>query len=105
MDKYKLINKIAKEGHSFPHGDTCQTCIGDYDDLMDYALECVAFAMELRCRGLSVDIDTQENKEFFKGGKEMMEEFKRKLGDFEYIKNYIESKVKYMTGLEKRKWI
>lgn len=105
MNKYELINKIAKEGHSFPHGDTCNTCIDDYNDVIDYVLECVGFAMEIRCRGLSLDIDTQKNKEFFKGGKEAMEEFKKKLSDFEYIKNSIITKGKYMTGLEKRKWL
>ena len=32
-EKIKLMRRIAKEGHSFPHYDTCATCEEDFDEV------------------------------------------------------------------------
>jgi hypothetical protein len=68
-------------------------------------LERISFAMELRKRGYEVDIETQDNKDYFEGAKESIEEFMRKLSDFKYITDYIKSKGKYMSDEEKKRWI
>ena len=35
----KLMDEIAKEGHSFPHDDTCGTCDEDFDRVEDWGAE------------------------------------------------------------------
>ena len=68
-------------------------------------IEMIRMAAELRRRGYSLDIETQENKEFFRGGHSAMLEFMRKLQDIKYIESYIEMKAgKYMTNEEKEEW-
>ena len=38
LNKSKLMLKIAKEGHSFPHYDTCKTCEEDFDLVCTFAI-------------------------------------------------------------------
>ena len=33
--KHKMMLRIAKEGHSFPHWDTCRTCEEDFDEVFE----------------------------------------------------------------------
>ncbi len=68
-------------------------------------LEKIKFSLELRTRGLDMDIKTQKNKEFFKGGKDAIKEFIRKLSNMKYIDSDIKGKGKYMSSEERRKWI
>ncbi len=73
-------------------------------DIEKDMLEMFKFSLILRSRGLSVDIETQKEKEYFKGGKEMIDEMIRKC-EKNYLINFIHSKGKYMTVEEKKKWI
>jgi hypothetical protein len=38
-EKIKLMRRIAKEGHSFPHGEFCSTCQEDFDEVYNLGIE------------------------------------------------------------------
>lgn len=67
-------------------------------------LDKIRFALILRSRGLSVDIETQKEKDYFRGGKEMIDEMIRKLSDIKYIDSFIDGRGKYMSDEEKKIW-
>lgn len=68
-------------------------------------VEKIRFAMELRRRGYSVDLDTNKDDEFFRGCHSAILEFLRKLQDMKYINDYIEMKSKYMSEKERKEWL
>ena len=82
-------------------------CNKEWISLEDYnkIIEMISFAMELRSRGYEIDITTQSDKAFFRGGRSALLEFKSKLCDIKYIESYIQQKGKYMSDEEKKKWI
>jgi len=37
QERFDLMLKVSKEGHSFPHGDTCKTCEDDFERVESWA--------------------------------------------------------------------
>jgi len=48
-EKQALMIKIAKEGHSFPHHITCQTCEEDFDQVVNLTLKFVKQRIREAC--------------------------------------------------------
>lgn len=57
MDKYELIRKISAEGHSFPHHDTCNTCVGDFEDVCEWERKRIFKIL----KGLDVKLTSEQN--------------------------------------------
>jgi len=58
----KLMLKISKEGHSFPHWTTCKTCEDDFEEVVKLTLKYVKQHIKSTINGLLKDIENIENR-------------------------------------------
>jgi len=64
-------------------------------------MDLIKLKVKCRIRGLSLDVKTQKNKDFFEGAKQEMEELLRHLENLDYIIADIDCALKYLTDEEK----
>lgn len=69
---------------------------------MDKNIELLKLRIKCRIRGLSLDIENQENKDFYIGAKQEFEILLRHLEKMKYIKADIECAWKYLNDNERR---
>ena len=67
-------------------------------------IEKIRFAIELRRRGYTIDLENNKDSEFYRGAISALYEMLRKLQDMKYIEDYIQMKKKYMSESEKKRW-
>lgn len=67
------------------------------NELIKDILELLKLKCLCRIRGLGIDIQTQENKEFYNGGQGVIQEFYRHLAKLDYIFADIDCASKYLN--------
>lgn len=64
-------------------------------------LELIKLRLKCRIRGLSIDIENQKDKDFYRGAKQEFEELLRHLERIDYIKADIKCAWKYLNNEER----
>jgi len=67
-------------------------------------LRIIQIKCNCRIRGLSIDIENQKDKDFYRGAKQEYEELLRHLSELKYIKADIKCAWKYLNDIERKEY-